>query len=120
MSAGSSPQSGPTPVVAYVPDLMDRSRVEIAGRAGGLSVDFVAHPDHLAAAVEAGARVVVVDLSHPGVLEILPRLRTAHTVGFASHVDTALLEAARAAGCDEVLPRSVVFRRLARPEPRVT
>jgi hypothetical protein len=35
-------------------------------------------------------------------------------VGFASHVDTALLDAARAAGCDEVMARSTVFRRLAR------
>jgi hypothetical protein len=60
---------------------------------------------------------VVVDLAHPRVLEILPRLGQAHTVGFASHVDKALLDAASEAGCDEVLARSAVFRRLARPDP---
>jgi hypothetical protein len=116
MSAPGSLESGATPVVAYVPDLMDRSRVEIAGRTAGLSIDFVAHPEDLAAAVGHGVRFVVVDLAHAGVLDVLPRLRPAHTVGFASHVDKALLEAARAAGCDEVLARSAVFRRLARPD----
>ena len=65
-------------------------------------------------AVERGAAFVLIDLAHAGVLEVLPRLRRAHTVGFASHVDKALLAAAREAGCDEVLPRSAVFRRLAR------
>jgi hypothetical protein len=116
MAAGASPESGATPVAAYVPDLMDRSRVEIAARTAGLSVDFVAHPEDLTAAVDNGIRFVVVDLAHPGVLDVLPRLRPAHTVGFASHVDKALLDAARAAGCDEVLARSAVFRRLARPD----
>ncbi len=115
MSAGASPESGATPVVAYVPDLMDRSRVEIAGRAAGLSIDFVAHPEDLAVAVGDGVRFVVVDLAHAGVLDVLPRLRPAHTIGFASHVDKGLLDAARAAGCDEVMARSAVFRRLARP-----
>ena len=35
----------------------------------------------------------------------------AHTVGFAAHVDEELMAAASAAGCDEVLARSVFFRR---------
>ncbi len=104
-----------TPVVAYVPDLMDRSRVEIAGRTAGLDFDFVAEPEDLAVAVGRGVRFVVVDLAQAGILEVLPRLRRAHTVGFASHVDKTLLVRARAAGCDEVMARSAVFRRLARP-----
>jgi len=116
MRAGASPQWGPTSVAAFVPDLMDRSRVEIASTAAGRVVVFVGHPDDLASAVEDGARFVVVDLAHPGVLEVMARLGPAHTVGFASHVDRALLDAARAAGCDEVMARSAVFRRLARPD----
>jgi hypothetical protein len=88
-------------VVAYVPDLMDRSRFP-AG------VSFVATPAEL---VDAAADLVVVDLGRPGVLEVLASI-TAPTVGFGSHVDTALLEAARAAGCDQVLPRSQLFRTL--------
>jgi hypothetical protein len=49
------------------------------------------------------------------VLDVLPRLGHARTIGFASHVDDELIGAARAAGCDEVLPRSVFFRRWGSP-----
>jgi len=114
MVAGSPPAPAATPLVAFVPDLMDRSRVEIASQAAGRRVDFVSRPVDLVAAVSRGVAFALVDLAHPGVLDVLPRLRQAHTVGFASHVDKDLLAAARAAGCDEVLPRSAVFRRLAR------
>ena len=55
--------------------------------------------------------VVLVDLSRPGVLEAIPTI-TGSVVGFASHVDDALMAAAHAAGCAEVLPRSRFFRRL--------
>ena len=112
MPAGSDP--APTTVVAYVPDLMDRSRVEVAGHTGGLTVVFVAEPADLVTAVAGDARLVLVDLAGAGVLDLLPALGAAHTIGFASHIERALLAGARAAGCDEVLPRSAVFRRLAR------
>ena len=91
-------------IVAYVPDLMDRSRLASAG-----DVTFVATAAELAT---TPGDVVVVDLSRSGVLEALPGLRGVRTVGFGSHVDRELLAAARAAGCDEVLPRSQFFARL--------
>ncbi|MDQ3570764.1 MAG: hypothetical protein M3396_09140 [Actinomycetota bacterium] len=93
-----------TRVAAYVPDLMDRSKVAAAG-----DVTFVTTPADLAA---TPADLVVLDLSRPGVLEALTDLGGARTVGFASHVDHELLAAAAAAGCDEVLPRSRFFARL--------
>jgi hypothetical protein len=94
-------------VVAYVPDLMDRSRIS---GASGAMVEFVATPDGLR---EQGtsADLVIVDLGRPGVLEVLPDV-AAPTVGFASHVDRDLLAAARTAGCDQVLARSAFFGRL--------
>jgi hypothetical protein len=88
-------------VVAYVPDLMDRSRFPSG-------VTFVATPDDL---VGVDGDLVIVDLGRAGVLEVLPRIGV-RTIGFGSHVDTELLDAARAAGCTEVLPRSQLFRRL--------
>jgi DNA-binding NarL/FixJ family response regulator len=96
-------------VVAFVPDLMDRSRVTAAAP----GVEVVATPAALPAA-GADADVVVVDLGRPGVLDALPVLAggRARVVGFAAHVDRATLDAARAAGCDEVLPRSAFFRGL--------
>lgn len=93
-----------TTVAAYVPDLMDRSKLS------GRGVAFAREPRDL---VAMEADVVVVDLSRPGVLEVLPVLAGRRVIGFGSHVDAALLEAARAAGCSEVLPRSKFFAHLA-------
>jgi hypothetical protein len=88
--------------VAYVPDLMDRSKVSAYG-----PVTFVARPGDLPAAAE-GAALVVVDLSRPGVLEVLPAIG-APTIGFGRHDDRERLAAATAAGCDRVLARSAFF-----------
>jgi hypothetical protein len=90
-------------VFAYVPDLMDRSRL------GGIGVTFVT--DVTALTHATGDDVVVVDLSRPGVLEALADVPDGvRTIGFGSHVDRELLDAARAAGCDEVMARSEFFR----------
>jgi len=92
-----------TRIVAYVPDLLDRSKVAAAG-----DVTFVNRPDALAG-VEAD--LVVVDLMRPGVLEALAGL-SGRVIGFARHTEPALMAAAHAAGCDVVLPRSSFFAQL--------
>lgn len=110
LGGGGAPAGRPpfVRVVAHVPDLMDRSRL---GRLGAVEVVHTARPADLAAVVQPGD-LVVVDLSRTGVLEAVRSL-PAPVVGFASHVDTDLLAAARAAGCSEVLPRSRFFATLA-------
>ena len=92
-----------TRIVAYVPDLMDRSKVAAAAP----HATFVRTPAELAEAA-AGVDLVVVDLSRTGALEALSEL-SVRTIGFGSHVDRDLLAAATAAGCDQVLPRSKFF-----------
>lgn len=94
-------------VVAYVPDLIDRSKVGAVG-----ATTFVDRPDALAAVASDGD-VVVVDLGRPGVLEVLPEVVAtgARVVGFGSHVERATLERAAATGC-EAMPRSQFFRSL--------
>ena len=92
-------------IVAYTPDLMDRSKVAAAG-----DCVFVARPADLTALC-GGADVVVVDLTRPGVVEVLPSLK-GRVVGFANHTSRDTMEAARAAGCAEVLPRSDFFARI--------
>ncbi|MGH9066069.1 MAG: hypothetical protein ACRD0J_00870 [Acidimicrobiales bacterium] len=99
-------------VVAFVPDLMDRSKVEVAAQAAGAELELVARADDLATGVERGADLVVVDLGRPGVLDGLAGLGRVRTVGFGSHVDRDLLRAASDAGCSQVLARSAFFRRL--------
>ena len=91
-------------VVAYVPDLMDRSKVSAAVPGGAT---FVNRPGDLTTEAD-GADVVVLDLSRPGVLDVLP-LPAARVLGFASHVDRATLESARDRGV-EVFARSAFFR----------
>lgn len=110
-------------IVAYVPDLMDRSRVSAAADAAtaqpsegatvGGPVRFARTPADLVD-LAASADLVVVDLSRPGVLDVLPDVSAlgVRVIGFGSHVDTDTLAAARAAGCDQVLARSAFFGRL--------
>ena len=66
-----------TRVVAYVPDLMDRSRVT----ATRPDVDFVATPAELADS-DSDADLVLADVSRPGVLDAVSEL-TAPVIGFA-------------------------------------
>jgi hypothetical protein len=80
---------------------MDRSKL-----AGVGEVEFVPDPHLL---VEVEADVVVLDLSRPGVIEVLARLAGVRTIGFGSHVDLDTLQAARDAGCGVVLARSAFF-----------
>jgi hypothetical protein len=90
-------------VVAFAPDLMDQSRLRAAG-----DVVLVRHASELR---DHPARLVLVDVTRPGVLDVVGDV-PAPVIGFYPHVDDELAAAASAAGCDEVLPRSVFFRRL--------
>ena len=93
-------------VRAFVPDLMDRSRL----RAPEASVEFVADP---AVLLDEPADVLVLHLSRSFGLLAFSRgsVGSCLVVGFAPHVDDEVMAAAREVGCDEVLPRSVFFRR---------
>ena len=95
-------------VAAYTPDLMDRSKISSA-LAGAGDLSYVASPEALVGL--AGVDVVVVDLSKKGVLDVLAGVVAsgARVVAYGSHVDKKLLDAASAAGCTEVMPRSAFF-----------
>ena len=91
------PEVGPDAVVAFVPDLMDRSKV--AGPLPGASLVPTAAKlaEAVGRATEAGGPVlVIVDLGRPGVLDAVRGLGGAegplHVVGFASRVDEATLD----------------------------
>jgi CheY-like chemotaxis protein len=101
-------------------DLIFTSRITATGRALGLAIKAARSVE----ALEALARQqvpsgVLVDLGNPGldVPDLIARLRAAcavmpRVVGYGSHVDAAGLRAARAAGCDLVLPRSAFVEQL--------
>ena len=88
-------------VAAYVPDLMDRSKV--AAAAPGAT--FVSRAADLAT---VDADLVVLDLTRPGAVDVIPRLQ-ARTVGFCRHTMRDVIAAAEEAGCDRVVVRSEFF-----------
>lgn len=107
------PEAGPTGVLLSR-DLIFTSKITGTARALGARV-LVAGDPALAQAMIAQWRPAVVfadlaagDLVAPTVLTALRRQAEPDTafVAFGSHVDTQALAAARAAGCDEVMPRS--------------
>jgi CheY-like chemotaxis protein len=106
-------------VLALVDDLFFQAKMTETARRVGVALQTVASGDALVSAAAAQApRLVLVDLNaRQGPLEAVTRLRASGNaqpiVGFLSHVQTELAEQARAAGCQDVLPRSKFTAELA-------
>jgi len=90
-------------IVAFVDDLMDRSRLSAATP----DVEFATEPS-----AATRADVVVVDLARHAahVSAVRAAAPEARIVAFGPHVDGTLLSGARADGADVVLHRSQFFR----------
>ena len=109
-------------LIAAVDDLFFAARIRETARQVAVPIDIVS-----AAAIEsrlAGRQAgnestaVIVDLSSSGAPELIRRLkkgpeaRRFFVVGFASHVASDLIAAAREAGCDQVMARSAFTKQL--------
>ena len=99
-------------------DLLFASKVTATAAAHGLSVAVRKSPEALLAAATANPPAgVIVDLNTPG-LEVetlitrLSAIGPVRVIGFGSHVDKETLDAAKAAGCNEVMPRSKFVKEL--------
>jgi hypothetical protein len=93
------------PILLLCRDLMFVSKVTATARALGLAVQVIRDPTQLP---QQGRRLLV-DLNQPGAIEAASAWKAAtagQVVGFVSHVDTQTIDQARAAGLDQVLPRS--------------
>jgi DNA-binding NarL/FixJ family response regulator len=90
-------------IVAFVSELMDRSRISAIVD----GIEFVTAVDDV-----RDADVVVVDLARFADLVAAVRAAApaARVVAYGAHVDEALLDRARQDGADLVLPRSQFFR----------
>ena len=108
----------PTPfAAALVDDLMFLSRIREAGRGAGVEVRAVRTVDAVREAVREGAGIVLLDLDSQRLpwsdaLAALAAEPAAVTVGFFGHVHAETGQAAAAAGCTLVLPRSAFVQRL--------
>jgi CheY-like chemotaxis protein len=99
-------------VLALVDDLFFQAKLMETARRVGVTLKMVGNGDALvAAAATQEHKLVLVDLNaRQGALEAVSQLQAAGNsppiIGFLSHVQTELAEKARAAGCQDVLPRS--------------
>lgn len=109
-------------VLAAVDDLLFSSKIRATAKQVGVDVQFARTPDEiLAQARSLQPSLAIFDLNSGktdpvgtiAALKADPTIAAIRTIGFASHVHTDLIAAARQAGADEVLPRSAFAGRLA-------
>lgn len=102
-------------ILAAVPDLLFRSRIQEVARHLGAQVQVVRDPESLLTQARLGPSLIVIDLEAMPVETVasirveFPKVRI---VGFLSHVHRELREAALKAGCTEALARSEFTKRL--------
>jgi DNA-binding NarL/FixJ family response regulator len=104
------------PVIVAVRDLVFRSKIFAAAERLGVEIRLAPRGTPLSqAARELGPGTVLADLSEPGVLGEVAGAREAgatRVVGYLGHLQADLMEAAVAAGVDEVLTRGQLVQRL--------
>ena len=105
-------------VVALMDDLFFQMKLAETAKHLGVEVKVATTPEALHALLEPPPKLLIVDLnSRSEPIATIQRLRAdkngVRVVGFLSHVQTDLAAQARAAGCDEVMPRSAFTQNLA-------
>lgn len=105
-------------VVALMDDLFFQMKLAETAKHLGVEIKVATNADALLALLEPAPKLVIVDLnSRSQPLAAIERIRTAmngiRVVAFLSHVQTDLAAQARAAGCNEVMPRSAFTQNLA-------
>jgi PleD family two-component response regulator len=110
-----------TMIVAVLDDLMFSSKIKTAAQQLGVRVVFARSLESALEEIrKAPPSLVVLDLNNPrtdplGIVTAMKAdaaLASIPTVGFASHVQTDVINAARQAGVGEVLARSAFTQQL--------
>ena len=108
-------------ILALVDDLMFTSKIRAAAKQLGVPVAFARSSETALAEMRKTApALVILDLNNPrsdplGTVALMKEdqaLAAIPTLGFVSHVQTDVIEAARRAGVGEVLARSAFAERL--------
>ena len=109
-------------VLVAVDDLLFSSKIRATAKQAGVELTFARSPEEiLQQARAARPALVIFDLNSGktdpvatiAALKADPALTSIRTLGFASHVHTALIAAAKEAGADQVVPRSAFAGSLA-------
>ena len=109
-------------ILAAVDDLLFSSKIRTTARLSEIDLTFARTPEAiLAQARELKPSLIIFDLNCAkadpintlAALSDDPELGGIRTIGFVSHVDAGTIQAARDAGCDEVMARSAFAGNLA-------
>jgi DNA-binding NarL/FixJ family response regulator len=102
-------------ILAAVDDLLFSSKIRTTARQAGVDLTFARTPAEILEQARNQKPVLVIfdlDSAKAQPIETIatmkndPDLAAVRTLGFVSHVHTGLIEAARAAGIDDVMARS--------------
>ncbi len=108
------------PILTCVPDIFFLAKIRETAKALGVTIVGNVVGRSPAAVAESQPQAVIVDLNSCGppaldwirTLKSDPATHRIPILGFASHVQTELIAAARAAGCDTILARSAFTQQL--------
>jgi len=109
-------------ILAVLDDLMFTSKIRTTAAQLGVTVAFARSAESaLAEMRKAAPALVILDLNNPrtqplaivGAMKADAVLAAIPTLGYASHIQTDVIEAARAAGVQDVLARSAFTQQLA-------
>jgi CheY-like chemotaxis protein len=109
-----------TAVVTIVDDLFFLAKIQQTARQLGVTTHAANAASAVREVAEAQPRAVILDLNHRAIsaLEVVrslkadPATRSIPIIGFVSHVQADLVQAARAAACDQVMARSAFTQQL--------
>ena len=115
-------------VAAIVSDLMFTVRIQDAANHAGVGVMFLNSAEDALQRAKEGVGLIIIDLNGSSFdpLETVARLKSddetsgVEVVGYVSHVQTELIQAARKAGCDTVMARSAFVQKLPEMLARLT
>jgi CheY-like chemotaxis protein len=108
-------------ILCVVDDLMFSTKISAAAKAVEAPVTFERRPENVLARIRnESPRLVIFDLNSSRLrpIETIAAIKrdtdigATRTLGYVSHVESDVIAAARAAGCDEVLARSAFSAKL--------
>ena len=108
-------------IVALLSDLMFTVKIQEAAKRAGVQAVFVKTESEALAEARENPAVIIVDLNNStlNALEVITKLksdavtRNVSLLGYVSHVQADLKQAAEEKGCDVVIPRSAFSHNLA-------
>ncbi|MGI8962539.1 MAG: response regulator [Bryobacteraceae bacterium] len=108
-------------IVAVVSDLMFTVKIQEAAKRAGVQAVFVKSENEALAEAKQSPAVIILDLNNSTLnpLDVIAKLKNDETtskvslLGFVSHVQADLKQAAEEKGCDVVMPRSAFSHNMA-------